>query len=100
MSPLLAAVCEALRREREHEIRRLAEHSVQMQNELSAYQHAASPFEEMLRKHTGYRDAAPYRRVQTDVRRLLASLSEQIKPKDNDRNSEKRLSDTPLRPAR
>ena len=100
VSPLLAAVCEALRREREHEIRRLAEHSVQMQNELSAYQHAAAPFEEMLRKHTGYRDAPPYRRVQADVRSLLASLSEQSKPKNNERNPEGRLPDTPLRPAR
>ena len=96
VSPLLSAVCEALRREREHEIRRLAEHNVQMQNELSAYQHAASPFDEMLRKHTGYRDAPPYRRVQDDVRRLLASLSEQDKSKKNERNSTKRLSGTPV----
>ena len=67
-----------------------------MQNELSAYQHAASPFEEMLRKHTGYRDAPPYRRVQADVRSLLASLSEQSKPKNNERNPEERLPRTPL----
>ena len=82
VSPLLAGVCEMLRREREREIRRLAEHSTQMQNELSAYQHAASPFEEMLRKHSAYRDAEPYRRIQADVRRFLSELKSPTSEKD------------------
>jgi len=75
VAPILTHICEALRREREREIRRLADHTVQMQNELSAYQHAVSPVEEMLRKHTGYVTAPLYRRIQDDVRRLLASIS-------------------------
>ena len=36
VTPLLGGICEMLRREREREIRKLAEHNVQMQNELSA----------------------------------------------------------------
>ncbi len=74
--PMLTGVCEALRREREHEIRRLAGHAVQMQNELAAYQHAVSPVEEMLRKHTGYTAAPPYVRIQDDIRRMLRQDSD------------------------
>ena len=76
VAPMLSGVCEALRREREREIRQLAEHNVQMQNELSAYQHATAPIEEMLRKHTDYDQSPEYRRVQDDIRRFLASLNE------------------------
>ena len=36
VGPMLGGVCEALRRERERDIRRLAGHEVQLQNELSA----------------------------------------------------------------
>lgn len=77
VAPMLTGVCEALRREREREIRRLAGHAVQMQNELAAYQHAVSPVEEMLRKHTGYAVSPPYLRVQADIRNFVESLSGQ-----------------------
>ena len=73
--PLLSGVCEMLRREREREIRKLAEHEVQLQNELAAYQHAIAPVEEMLRKYTAYADCPQYRRVQADISQLLESLS-------------------------
>lgn len=82
VTPLLGGVCEALRREREREIRRLAEHDVQMQNELSAYQNATAPIDEMLRKHTDYMDCPQYRRVQDDVRRFISQLDS--KPADAD----------------
>ncbi len=72
--PLLTEVCEQLRREREREIRRLAEHNVQMQNELSAYQNAMGSIEEMMRKHTVYMDCPQYKRVQSDVKRLLSQM--------------------------
>ncbi len=71
VSPMLSGVCEALRREREKQIRHLALHAVQMQNELSAYQHAVSSVEEMLRRHTGYVTAPAYARVQSDLRDML-----------------------------
>lgn len=72
--PLLTEVCEQLRREREREIRRLAEHNVQMQNELSAYQNAMGSIEEMMRKHTVYMDCPQYKRVQSDVQSLLSQI--------------------------
>ena len=75
--PLLNMVCEQLRREREREIRRLAEHNVQMQNELSAYQNATAAIEEMLRKHTTYTECPQYKRVQTDIKDFIDSLHPQ-----------------------
>lgn len=73
--PLLSAVCDRLRREREHEIQRLAEHSLQMQNELAAYQHAAASVQEMLRKHTAYEHSPLYGRARQSIARLVDSLS-------------------------
>ncbi len=96
VSPLLSGVCEMLRREREREIRRLAEHNTQMQNELSAYQHSSAPFEEMLRKHSGYREAAPYRHVQADIRRFLSTLPTSLNPQENESNTQDRLPDKEL----
>lgn len=81
VAPLVSGVAEMLRREREREIRRLAEHDVQMQNELSAYQHAAAPIQEMLRKHTYYKSCPQFRRVQQDIRNLLSSMQKQPTPK-------------------
>lgn len=84
VSPLVGGVCEALRREREREIRKLAEHSVQMQNELSAYQNATAPVEEMLRKHTDYVTCPQYQRVQADVRHLVEMLENSTKQADSE----------------
>ena len=75
--PLLNAVCERLRRERENEIRRLAEHKVQMQNELAAYEHAAGCIDEMLRKHNGFSTCPLYQRVQHNVAALLKRVEEE-----------------------
>ena len=63
LGPILSAVCEVLRREREREITQLACHAVQQQNELAAYRHAIAPVEEMLRKHTAYHDTPEFRRI-------------------------------------
>lgn len=75
VAPMLGTVCEALRREREHEIRRLAVHETQHQNELAAYHHAVAPVEEMLRKHTGYTDCPLYQRIQQDIRRRIVEAA-------------------------
>lgn len=69
--PLVGGVCERLRRERESEIKHGARHKTQMQNELSGYQHAVSPAEVMLRKHTGYVSAPVYARIVADLRTFL-----------------------------
>ncbi len=74
VAPLVSGVAEMLRREREREIRKLAEHNTQMQNELSAYQHAAAPIEEMLRKHTYYKSCPLFKKIQNDIRAFLVKM--------------------------
>jgi len=73
---LLGPICARLRREREEEIKRLAEHDQQRQNELTAYQHSQASPEFMLKKHTAYKDAPLYQRLREDVKEFLQSLEE------------------------
>ena len=74
--PLLEPVCVMLRRYREKEIQRLAEHNTQRQNELSAYQHAQSPLNVILRKSTAYRQSPQYQWISADLRRLMTEVGE------------------------
>lgn len=71
VTPLLSAVCDVLRKEREREIRRLAEHATQLQNELSAYAHASSPIDEMLRKNLAYTDCPLYQKIIDDIKAFV-----------------------------
>ena len=79
-------------RGREREIRHLAEHAVQMQNELAAYQHAVAPVEEMLRKHTGYRESEPYKRIQDDIKRLIDRLEQKRLGGGNEEEAKEKVS--------
>lgn len=85
VAPMLSGICETLRREREREIRRLASHAVQMQNELSSYQHAVAPVEEMLKKHNGYSQCPHYLRVREDIRLFMERLSQTDKNPQTER---------------
>lgn len=71
---LLYPICTELRRERELEIKTLAEHNQQMQNELTCYQRSQVGINLILRKNTGYKDAPLYQRLRDDVRHFLDSL--------------------------
>lgn len=73
--PLLGPVCSRLRRERESEIRSLACHEKQMQNELSCYQHSQSSIEMMLRKSSDYRQCDAYQRMRADISRFVSEIS-------------------------
>ena len=59
------------RREREREIRQLAEHDKQMQNEQAAYQHTARPIAETLSRHNGYVATPHYQAIQQRIREFL-----------------------------
>ena len=59
LGPLLAVVCDNLRREREREINQLACHAV-------------APFEEMLRKHTAYHNTPEFLRIEEAARQRFA----------------------------
>jgi hypothetical protein len=69
--PMLDPITKQLRKEREREIKQLACHEVQEDNELSAYEHAQDDTLTMLRKHTFYKSAPMYQRMRNDIRKFL-----------------------------
>ncbi|MCQ2083129.1 MAG: DUF4435 domain-containing protein [Bacteroidaceae bacterium] len=81
---LLDPICQSLRQERENEIRKLAVHQQQYQNEISAYRHSQMDILEALRKNTHYRDCPMYGRMSQDIRNLLVMLPERGGEKQQD----------------
>lgn len=71
---LLVPVCNALRREREMEIKELAEHNMQFHNELTGYQRRQLGVDIVLRKHTGYKLSPLYKKVEEDIERFLKQI--------------------------
>ena len=70
--PLLEPVCTQLRKEREREIKQLALHSQQRQCELSAYQHAVTSIDAILKKNTSFKDAPPFRLIREKLQAILS----------------------------
>ena len=68
---LLAPICTQLRREREQEIKRLAEHNEQFRNELTGYENSQAAVQLMLKKNNNYKDLYLYQWVRDDIRRFL-----------------------------
>lgn len=68
---LLIPVCTALRREREQEIKILAEHDEQFRNELTCYQNSQISVEIMLKKNNAYKALYLHRWLREDVRDFL-----------------------------
>ena len=69
---LLIPVCTALRREREQEIKRLAEHNEQFRNELTCYQNSQVNVEIMLKKNVAYKRLFHYDWLRQDIQEYLA----------------------------
>lgn len=69
--PLLEPVCAMLRKEREREIKQLAVHNQQRQCELSAYQHAVTAIDAVLKKNTNFKDAPPFQHVREAIQRVV-----------------------------
>ncbi len=72
--PAVQKVCDALRREREVEIRNKAIHATQMQNELSCYAHSIEPALTMLRKNTGYQRSPQFKKLKQDIQTYLDNM--------------------------
>ena len=68
---ILTPVCNALRREREEEIKRLAEHHTQFRNELACYERSVLPVDVVLRKQSGFKEAPIFKRLEKDIREFL-----------------------------
>ena len=78
---LLIPVCTVLRREREQEIKRLAEHNEQFRNELTCYQNSQVNVEIMLKKNVPTKDSSimiGYGRISVNIWK-----KERIKKKRN-----------------
>ena len=71
---LLIPVCNMLRREREEEIKCLAEHNLQYQNELTSYDRRQLDVEVVLRKHTGFKESPLYKKLEEDIRECIQSI--------------------------
>ena len=87
---LLTPICTQLRREREQEIKRLAEHSEQFRNELTGYENSQTNVQLMLRKNSNYRDLYLYQWVREDIRRFLTEEGEGKTPPLNDTSNNNR----------
>lgn len=74
--PILTPVCTQLRKQREREIRELACHATQRQNELSSYQHSQIPIEEALRKGTAWLRSPQMERVRQRLHDVLDTEKE------------------------
>jgi hypothetical protein len=70
----LEPVCTRLRREREKEIKMLAEHAQQMDNELSNYSHSQIPADQIIRRTMRYKESEAYGMVRQQVERFLQLL--------------------------
>ena len=68
---LLIPVCTLLRREREQEIKKLAEHDEQFRNELTCYQNSQINVEIMLKKNSAYKTLYLHQWLRDDVREFL-----------------------------
>ncbi|WP_083714684.1 DUF4435 domain-containing protein [Bacteroides bouchesdurhonensis] len=69
---LLIPVCTVLRREREQEIKRLAEHNEQFRNELTCYQNSQISVEIMLKKNVAYKRLLHYKWLRQDIQDYLS----------------------------
>lgn len=72
---LMTPICTILRREREKEIKKLAEHNQQMDNELSSYQHSQCPVDQMIRRNTAFKDSKPYKQLKSDIEQLIKKIT-------------------------
>ena len=71
---ILTPVCNALRREREEEIKRLAEHHTQFHNELTCYERSILPVDVVLRKQTGFKESPVYKKLEKDIVEFLKRI--------------------------
>lgn len=68
---ILVPVCTVLRREREREIKRLAEHNEQFRNELTGYENSQVNVALMLKKNSGYKNLYLYQWLKEDIKEFL-----------------------------
>lgn len=71
---ILNPVCTLLRREREQEIRKLAEHNIHYRNELTSYQNSQSNVYIVLKKNTNFSGLYLYQWLRKDIQKFVDNL--------------------------
>ena len=85
---LLIPICTVLRREREEEIKRLAEHEAQYRNELTCYQNSQVRVEVILRKNNPYRFSFLGNWLREDLKQFLNECELSMQSEDKLINNE------------
>lgn len=76
VSAAIDPVITILRREREKDIKRLANGNIkQMDNELSCYQHSQAPFEAMIRRNTNFKQSEQYELIKRHIQKILDAIA-------------------------
>ena len=73
VSPIVESVCNALRNERENEIRDRAIHSEQARTEMACYENSLGKVKMMMKKNTYYQFSPEFQKIQRDVEKFLES---------------------------
>lgn len=75
---LLGPVCTVLRRERETEIKKLAEHEEQYHNEITCYDNSQGSLEMVLRKSTSYQSLYLYQWLREDLTDFMNEVTQKV----------------------
>ena len=71
VSPIVQSVCDALRNDRENEIRDRALHSEQARTEMACYENSLGKVKMMMKKNTFYQFSPEFQKIQADVEKYL-----------------------------
>lgn len=71
VSPIVQSVCDALRNDRENEIRDRAIHSEQARTEMACYENSLGKVKMMMKKNTFYQFAPEFQKIQADIEEYL-----------------------------
>lgn len=71
---VLTPICTVLRREREDEIKRLANHGEQYRNELTSYQNSQLNVGLVLKKNSGYKGLYHYQWLREDLKKFVENI--------------------------
>ena len=71
VSPIVQSVCDALRNDRENEIRDRALHSEQARTEMACYENSLGKVKMMMKKNTFYQFSPEFQKIQKDVEKYL-----------------------------
>lgn len=75
---VLIPVCSKLRREREAQIKALALHETQYQNELTSYRHSGETVESILRKADDFESAPTYAWIERDIKAFIEMVTQSV----------------------